>query len=538
MHLSRGMLKILGILIIVGHFTISNSQTVYHHISNKEIYFFLDEMANLGLIEINSAIKPYSRMFIASKLDEVQEHTGKLNKRQLEELNFYLRDFNKELLPGKNYKKRLDLFYYKDSLFTFSINPILGVQYWTNQNGNNYHTWNGAEVFAYVGKYLGVYANLRDNHEEKRLSSAEYLDKRPAARYKSGTDYSEMRGGMTLSWNWGTFGLVKDHIEWGNNYHYPSIISGKAPSFTQLKLNLKPAEWLDFNYFHGWLNSGIIDSTRSYSYINNYRTSTRIVYRKKYIAANMFTFKPLKGLFASVGNSIVYSDVDVNPVYLIPFMLYKSIDHTLNHNLSNDGGQNSQFFIDVSSRQINHVHLYASLFFDDISISRLKQNGHLDYYSLNTGFKVSNLIPNLSFCFEYFQSYPLVYKHDMPTTSYESNFYNLGHFMQDNSRSYYADIVYRPLKGFYIKFYYNRAEHGPDHESLGTDRQEVVNLFLDSVEWETSKFGLSLSYQLFNDLYFFGELTYNTVKGDIDKYSTPYFHGELYTISFGANIGF
>lgn len=517
---------------------ITYTQIAYQHVSNKELYLFLDEMANIEMIELNSAVKPYSREFIALKLEEVQDQSSTLNQRQQKELSFYLKDFNKELLTDKNFDKRFDAFYYKDSLFTFSINPIAGVQFWSNENATNYHTWNGADIFAYVGKHVGIYASLRDNHEDTTLSNAAYLNTRPAAKYKTGNDYSEMRGGISFSWNWGNIALVKDHVEWGNYYHYPSIISSKAPSIAQIKLNLKPAEWFEFNYFHGWLNSGVVDSVNSYSYTNSYGTNTRIVYQNKYIATNLFTFKPMKGLYTSVGNSIVYSDMNVHPAYLIPFMLYKSIDHTLNDGLSNPGGQNSQFFIDLSSRQINHLHLYASVFFDDISISRLKENGHLDYYSLNTGFRVSNLIPNTALTLEYFKSYPLVYKHIVPTTTYESNQYNLGHYMQDNSKSLYVELEYKPLRALRIKAYYLHEQHGPDHEELATDRQEVVNFFMSSVEWENKSFGLVANYQIMNDVYVFGEFIQRNITGDQEKYTAPYYWGKTNTVSFGINYGF
>ncbi len=512
------------------------SQVVYEHISNKEIYSFLDEMANCKIIELNSAIKPYSRIFIAEKLQEISEKMDQLNKRQQDELQFYLKDFNKELKPDKHFKKRFDLFYYKDSLFTFSLNPILGIQYWNNSNGSDYHTWNGAEAFSYVGKHVGIYANLRDNHEEKELSGPKYLNTNPAAVYKNGQDYSEMRGGIVLSWKWGSFGLVKDHMEWGNYYHYPSIISAKPPSIAQIKLNLKPVKWLEFNYFHGWLVSNVVDSSRSYTVINSYGTNYRIVYRNKYMAANMYTIKPFPNFFASVGNSIIYSD-NIQPAYLIPFLLFKSVDHTLN-NATNNAGQNSQFYFDISSRQIRNLHLYATVFFDDISISRLKENGHLDYYSLNGGFQLSNLIKNVFITAEYFQSYPLVYKHYIPTTTYESNDYNFGYYLQDNSRAYYVELGLRPLRGLNVKLFYNYAEHGPDYDSLGTDRTEVVLLFLKSIQWKDITYGFSASYQIINDVYVFGDITYNRITGDMEKYTPPFYYGTTTTFSVGLNYGF
>jgi len=256
------------------------------------------------------------------------------------------------------------------------------------------------------------------------------------------------------------------------------------------------------------------------------------------MAANLFTFKPFRGFFASVGNSVVYSANNVHPAYLIPVMFYKSVDHTLSDYQSNYTGQNSQFFIDISSRQIKHLHLYASFYFDDVSFDRLKEQGTMGYYSLNTGFRLSSLIPNTSITFEYFQSYPLVYKHIMPTTTYESNFYNLGHFMQDNSRSYYAEILFKPIRGLDLKVGYNFAQHGPDHTELGTNRGEVINYFLDTVEWENNEFTFSTSYQVLNDIFVFSNFSYRYTSGDVEKYTAEYYRGETTTFSIGVNWGF
>ena len=114
-------LKYSILLLLTWVCTYSFSQTIYYNTSHEGLYHYLDEMANDGLIELNSVVKPYSRAFIASKLKEIFEQQDKLNKRQKSELDFFLRDFNKELMPNKNFKKRIDLFYYKDSLFTLSL---------------------------------------------------------------------------------------------------------------------------------------------------------------------------------------------------------------------------------------------------------------------------------------------------------------------------------------------------------------------------------------------------------------------------------
>jgi hypothetical protein len=81
-------------------------QVVYQDLTNEGIYDFIDEMANLRIIDLTSVIKPYSRMFIASKLKQVQASRDKLNKRQARELDFYLQDFNLELQTNLQYFKQ------------------------------------------------------------------------------------------------------------------------------------------------------------------------------------------------------------------------------------------------------------------------------------------------------------------------------------------------------------------------------------------------------------------------------------------------
>ena len=75
----------------------AHSQEVSHPVVNTGVYEFLDELASEQIIEINSAVKPYSRLFIANKLSEADQQREVLNIRQQRELDFYLLDFGKEI---------------------------------------------------------------------------------------------------------------------------------------------------------------------------------------------------------------------------------------------------------------------------------------------------------------------------------------------------------------------------------------------------------------------------------------------------------
>lgn len=95
--LKRKVLILITISLSIINQVTLHSQEVPHPVSNTGIYEFLDELAGMQIIEINSAIKPYSRLFIANRLTEADKSRDQLNPRQQKELNFYLMDFGKEL---------------------------------------------------------------------------------------------------------------------------------------------------------------------------------------------------------------------------------------------------------------------------------------------------------------------------------------------------------------------------------------------------------------------------------------------------------
>lgn len=535
------------------------SQSAPQNIDNNGVYEFLDELANAHLISINQAIKPYSRLLIASKLYEVDGKREMLNNRQLKELDFYLRDFYKELetsaiadlsgdLPGnmKDFgkaqwfpfratvkgEKRFDAFYYKDSLFSITVNPIIGGEFFNNSTGVATYSRNGAEVRAYVGKWA-FYASLRDNHETDMLGKPGYLTQRRGGHIKNGTDYSEMQGGITYQWSWGDIGLKKDNFAWGTNYNGANIFSGRVPSFTYLNIHIQPVEWFEFNYIHGWLNSMVVDSTSSYWVSNSYGDDYREKYHKKFLATNMFTFIPLKHLNISVGNSVVYDDASANPAYLFPLFFYKSIDHSMTSGIDN---MNSQMFIDVSSRQIKNVHLYATLFVDELSVKRFTKDDEWNFFSWKAGTHITNFpIDNLGITGEFTYTYPLTFQHYVPTTTFESNRYNMGHYLTDNAREWYFALSYKPVRALDIKVSFTDIIRGPDYTVLGGNRLGLAPLA--SIEWTSRTMGVVAKYQIINDLYVWAGFEHGNISGT-DGLVADYFYGNKNTFNGGLVFGF
>ncbi|MCO6499539.1 MAG: hypothetical protein J5I47_04060 [Vicingus serpentipes] len=538
------MRKISIILVSLFLCTTLRSQVVLEPITSS-VYEFLDEMAQMKYIELNSSVKPYTRVFIAQKLQEVEVFQDELNKRQRKELAFYFQDFNKELKNKGDFKKRKDLFFYKDSLFTLTVNPILGYEYATNSTGDYSHYWNGGEFYGYVGKHFGFSASLRDNGVSDILMGKGHLTPEQGANFKINqgqtggrSDYSEMRGAIHYSWKWGRLGVVKDNYTWGDNYHGANIRSNKAPSIGYIDFNMKPTKWVELNYTHSWLVSEILDTARIYS-VNN---QERKLFMNKNMAANIITFKPFSKLHFSLGNSIVYSDDGIKPYYLIPFMFYKSIDHTYNAAGSNALGQNTQMFMNISSRQIKHLHLYTSIYVDEISIGNImdKKNSS-NIYSAKVGFKLNNLLlQNTYLIAEYTRTNPWTYRHQIESTTYASNQYNLGHYLGENAQEIYLEGGLKVLRGLKLALSYTNVLKGPDHiYQLVNGEGNVKGLpFMKTVAWKNQTIEGAVRYEIINGGYVYAKLRVSDVKGSRPWYTPNFYQGNQTTISGGINFGF
>ncbi len=550
-------MKYIYIVLFTFGYFYSNSQEIPVHISETGIYDFLDEMANNGLIDLNSVVKPYSDVYIFSRLKIVNENREVLNSRQKKELNFYLSEFSYldhfmlksvdvPVIGSILDKWHLSIlppgFSYKDSVFFLNIRPIWGIQYFKNSSGSNFHRWGGGSFKMNIGKKIGAWANLRDNNVSEILSNKIYFTTDEGGNYKGrksgGGDYSEMRGGISYSWKFGSVSLVKDHLQWGNNYHGANIFSSKPPSIAQLKLHLKPVRWFDFNYFHGWLVSNVIDSVRSYTTSNGNR---RDVMHPKYVAANMYTVTPFEKIKFSFGNSIVYSDMNPHPAYLIPFLFYKPVDHWLNSTDSagKGVGQNSQMFLDISIRMLKGFHFYATLFIDELKVARIKEPDKYNPFGYKIGVKNSgSLLDNMYLIAEYTRTRPIVYEHYISTTTFETSGYNMGHYLRSNSDELFLAIGYKPLQRMLIKAEYSHARHGRSYEYI--DGHEAVTYpFMQEVRWENTIINMQFQYEFAYNCYLKAGYQYNLAKGqDMQKFTPDFYQGKNNTFYYGFNLGF
>lgn len=517
----------------------SKSQEVYVSTLNTGIYNFIDELYIDKVIDANTLIKPYSRTQICTWLLEADSKRSMLNTRQVEELNFYLRDYYKTT-SYKPDKKRLDIFYYTDSIFSVTLNPILSAYLYKNSNEMIYGRYAGAEVYGTLGKNWSYYVNLRDNYESSSLRKESFLTQHRGAVVKynkkdSSIEWNEINGGISYSWKWGSIGLIKENVEWGSGYNGTNIFSGHSPSFTMIKLKLTPTKWLDFNYFHGWLVSNVVDS----STINTNNKKPRWEYYGKYVAANMFTIKPLKWLDFSFGSSTIYSYRTPQIPYFIPFMFFKAVDHWYS-NLTDNTDQNSQMYFDLKVRPIKGIALYSTFFVDEISIKRMfdKVNSS-NFISIKGGISFSNLpFKNLFLVAEYTRTNPFAFNHWADVQTYATNKYNFGHYLRDNAEEVYAKIGYKALKNLSLQVEYVNAKKGPNY-LLNGDKYQRGDWFMKEISWQRKAIIAQINYQPINDLYInLGVESSNITGKDMSLYTPKFMQGKTTTLFGGINFGF
>ncbi len=529
------------------------SQQLPANYDNKGIYDFLDELANECVIEIQDCIKPYSRKEISNLLKEALNLKQELNPRMQKQLDFYWKDFRKDIDENettdnllkrirelrKEHPQRADLFYYRDKLFNAWINPIGGGSFYQNQKGSYHHYWNGLEGYGYIDRHWGVYVSFRDNRESLGVRSPAYLNSFPGIDNKSGSDFSDMRGGASYGWSWGSISFMKDHFSWGDGYNHSVIFSGRIPTIPYLSLNLKPAKWLSFHYIHAWLVSGVVDS-------NSIAVLAPGVVRQefypKFLAANMYTVRLFPKFFASMGNSMIYSNRYPQPAYLIPFILFKSVEHTIAASNEN----NAQIFMNISSRNIKHLHLYGTFYVDEVNFGNIWDPAkHSNWFAYKAGARLSNFpVNNLVLTTEYSRVNPMVYKHYYPTSTFASNNYNLGFYLQDNSQQLYLALQYKPMYKLRFKSEFILDQKGPDYPDIRNDPNYTVGgkKFMTAVEWQSQLLGFQIEYELFHDA--FVSLGYNisnvTAKDQVtlDKYTPAYYQGKTNTLNFRINFGF
>ena len=140
-----------------------------------------------------------------------------------------------------------------------------------------------------------------------------------------------------------------------------------------------------------------------------------------------------------------------------------------------------------------------------------------------------------------------VYQHNISTTTFASNHYNLGHYMRENSNDIYVSLRYKPIRGLMVDLSYSLARHYNDYVYTSDPDLDMLPVMQD-LTWKRERIALYTRYEFLNNAYVFAGLAFNNEEGYdvdgqdaqyyLDRYSAEFFQGNMVTGRFGFNIGF
>lgn len=518
-HLKRKSIFLLFFILFFAPVVLS--QIVYEPL-HRDVYNFLGRLSYRGIIEFNDLVRPLSRTYIAEKLLEADSLKSELTELERDELDFFIKDYYHErwVVREREGEDHLDfaaydparrwrLFSYGSNAFKMNAGIILGGEIGSIDQSKRTHFWNGVYTYGYVSDILGFSFDFRDNTEKgdkidkrKKFSPVtgvnEKSDRLNVVYPPDKIEYSEAKGVLATDWQWGSVAVGKEFLEWGYADNGLIVLSQKAPSFPFIRLDINPVDWLHFNYFHAWLSSDVIDSTLIYY---SEEGDQRFQFREKYIASHTLTFIPTKGLNISIGESIIYAD-KLEILYLIPITFFRIADHYLSRQYNAAGG-NAQLFASVSSKgHLKNTHLYGTLFIDEITLNGLfdsyKQRNQVGF---TLGSSVTDLpFDNLTLKLEYSKIYPYVYRHYIPTTTYESASYVLGHWMGNNSDQVYVSLKYRIVRGLEAFAWLRYIRKGEAGTADGQYLQPQPP-FLFGLRTNYTYLGAQVKYEILHELF-------------------------------------
>lgn len=547
------MIKVIRFFLIASLCIDLFAQSVYQPV-NSDVYNLLERLFIKGVIEYHSEIKPIPRKEIASYLLEALSNKKNLTGLDLKEVEFYCREYADEIsfisdtsklkLPRTEFftsgqTDRFRLFNYRDSTFSFNLDPILGLEIGNKWDTGYSHRWNGLEFFGYYSDNWGFSLDFRDN-----LESGDNIDYQKVNVPETGINiskntensiqYSVVNAQVNYGWSSGNLSLGKYAVNIGSGRSGQIINSSKAPSFPLVRLDFRPVNWLNFVYFHGFLKSNVPDSsTYRYTSVEGRESISDI---PKFIASHLLSFYIAEDISLSIGESIVYSE-NIEPIYLIPVMFFRLADHYLSSSGSNTG-DNAQLFADASYRisPINSK-VYGSVFIDELSIEKVMEGENLSSIGYTVGAEFSDLlIQNSGLVLEYTRIQPFVYTNSDDAHTYKSHNYQLGHWVGSNSDIFYLSYRQNILRGLSAKlsaWYFRKGQTELPEQQY----QSPYPSTLYGARRTNKEFNLEITWQPVHNLFFKGYYKYSDISDEEAERTEDFMLGSNNNFSFTLCYG-
>ena len=296
---------------------------------------------------------------------------------------------------------------------------------------------------------LGFFGEIKSElYHFSPIKSLPYLDKsKDAPGYWS--EYINARIAYTTNVLEFDFGIFDRH--WGYGVRALQV-SSKAPSYPQFGLEWKLNENLILSYFHGFLNSGIEDSSRMIYYDNDF--SHRTINIPRSIASHKIEWSPTEDFSLSLNETVIYASRSLDIHYLIPMAPFYPIENYLGDT------DNLQMGFDMSYKLSANKKIYLGFFMDEVTPEWILNEKNHNWFAWQIGINAKKIrSKDIFLTAEYNWTDQRIYKHKYNINDYYSHNSPLGFWAGPHSEELLLKFLSLYEK-FRITFEYSYVKRG------------------------------------------------------------------------------
>jgi hypothetical protein len=535
--------------LLLVEFSTSHAQAFWED-TRSMIYPYLTRMADKGMIDLNDIVQPINQTQILAALHTLKSNESSLNRIEKAELYFFLNEYELPFrsndsimqplqLLKKDVNSRWRLASIGNHSFYVQVDPVTGLKL-SNKNGKGiYEYGSGFHTKIIMGTKLAFQMYYRDisrggsGFDVFENYNEELGGLRVDTTGNKSINFADLRTAIAYQGKNFTLTIGNDHLNWGYGQRGKIVMGNKSPSFPLIRLDYKPIQWFSFLYSHTWLQSTVLDSARTYGLANNIYGGRREQYIPSYLVTHSATLIPKKGIYFSLGESIIYSDRFFVP-YLFPMMFFKVIDVTNRMGYNNLASSNSQLFAQLSLRNIIHnSQFYGTVFVDELRFkSILNSDKSRNQVGITLGLNKQDILQNLSAGIEYTRVNPFVYANFIPSQQYQHGGYSLGDWMGNNFDRFTFHSIYKPIPRLILNLQIERIRKGGEGSLLQQYFAEPQPKFLFDNQWNSSSVSVHGRYELIHHFYITASLSLKKNQNMVNNTQNNYQQSQI-----GLNFG-
>ena len=301
----------------------------------------------------------------------------------------------------------------------------------------------GIEIYGTAGPGIGYAARYRQSSETRDGTITTWPNAWEqgifySRRFRDWVAYTESSGHVSIDTRHIGFDLAMDSPAWGPSPGRNLLLSGRAPSFGHVQARVAFGDWFRYGLIIGSLNSGIIDSLRSYHPPES-EGLHRILDRIKYLVAHRIDLRPLPNLNIGLTEAVTIGDRFPELHYLVPAVSLWDSQHYLRN------PDNMMIGVDASYAIPNGPRLYGSLAVDEFSISEaFSDSAHHNWLAFQAGLSWTPPIQQgrWHLWLEATRVLPNVYRHRWPVTDWIHAGHGLGVPTDQNSEVFEGSLAW------------------------------------------------------------------------------------------------